>query len=349
MLASSGSRSGPKGYLLADGRRVGGGCWDAIFVRGVGSGAVSDRELVVLGTASQAPTRSRNHNGYLLRWDGEGVLFDPGEGTQRQMLFAGVTASQITRICITHFHGDHCLGLPGVLQRMSLDRVPHAVEAYYPAQSREVFTRLHHAALFRDVTNLQERPVAGGGTASQAPSFRVEAQPLSHSVPAIGYRLAEPDGRRMLPGKLAALGITGPDIGRLQREGRLVTGDRQVTVEQVSEPRRGQRFAFIMDTRLCDGAFALAEGADMLVCESTFADAEAALARDYGHLTAGQAGRIAAEARARLLVLTHFSQRYEHGDGQRLANEAAMAFGGQVVLARDLDRIAVPPRLPSPA
>ena len=76
---------------------------------------MSDRELVVLGTASQAPTRRRNHNGYLLRWDGEGLLFDPGEGTQRQMIFAGVTVSQITRICLTHFHGDHCLGLPGVL------------------------------------------------------------------------------------------------------------------------------------------------------------------------------------------------------------------------------------------
>ena len=105
------------------------------------------------------------------------------------------------------------------------------------------------------------------------------------------------------------------------------------SLEEVSEPRRGQRFAFIMDTRLCDGAFALADGADMVVCESTFADAEAALAREYGHLTARQAGRIAAESGARLLVLTHFSQRYEHGDGQRLAAQAATAFGGQVVLA----------------
>jgi ribonuclease Z len=87
---------------------------------GVGSVAVSDRQLVVLGTASQAPTRSRNHNGHLLLWDGEGLLFDPGEGTQRQMLFAGVTASRITRICITHFHGDHCLGLPGVLNATSM-------------------------------------------------------------------------------------------------------------------------------------------------------------------------------------------------------------------------------------
>jgi ribonuclease Z len=121
-------------------------------------------------------------------------------------------------------------------------------------------------------------------------------------------------------------------------------GGQVTTVQQVSEPRPGQRFAFIMDTRLCDAAFALAEGADMLVCESTFAEAEAGLAREYGHLTAGQAGRIAAEAGARLLVLTHFSQRYEAGEDERLAGEAAAAFGGKVALARDLDRIPVPLR-----
>ena len=79
------------------------------------------RDLIVLGTASQVPTRRRNHNGYLLRWDGEGVLLDPGEGTQRQLTLAGVAPSTITRICLTHLHGDHCLGLPGVIQRLSLD------------------------------------------------------------------------------------------------------------------------------------------------------------------------------------------------------------------------------------
>ena len=309
---------------------------------------MSGRELVVLGTASQAPTRSRNHNGYLLRWDADGLLFDPGEGTQRQMLFAGVTATQVTRICITHFHGDHCLGLPGVLQRMSLDRVPHAVEACYPAESREIFTRLRRAALFRDVLDLRERPVAGDGPVAEASSFRLEARRLSHSVPTVGYRLAEPDGRRIRPDRLAAWDISGPDVGRLQRQGRLAApGGRVVTLEEVSEPRAGQRFAFVMDTRLCEAAFALADQADMLVCESTFAGTEAGLAREYGHLTAGQAGRIAAESGARLLVLTHFSQRYHPDEGRRLADEAASAFGGQVVLARDLNRIPVPPRRPA--
>src|SRR5580692_4579737 len=157
---------------------------------------MASRELAVLGTASQAPTRRRNHNGYLLLWDDEGLLFDPGEGTQRQMLFAGVTAHRITRICITHFHGDHCLGLPGVLQRMSLDRVPHAVDVCYPAESQEVFGRLRHASLFRDRLQLRERPVGQDGTiigavtgpATDGTSFRLEARALSHSVPTFGYR-----------------------------------------------------------------------------------------------------------------------------------------------------------------
>ena len=307
---------------------------------------MSNRELVVLGTASQAPTRARNHNGYLLRWDGEGLLFDPGEGTQRQMLFAGVTASQITRICLTHFHGDHCLGLPGVLQRMALDEVTRPVDVCYPAASAEVFQRLRHAALFRDVLNIREQPLDRGGVIAAGGPFSLEAMPLEHSVPAFGYRLAEPDGRRMLPDRLAALGISGPDVGRLQQDGRLRAGGREVTLAEVSEPRAGQRFAFIMDTRLCDAAFALADRADMLVCEATFAEADAGLARDYGHLTAGQAGRIAAESGARLLVLTHFSQRYDAEDGDRLAADAARVFGGEVVMARDLARIPVPRRRP---
>ncbi len=312
---------------------------------------MSNRELVVLGTASQVPTRRRNHNGYLLRWDAEGLLFDPGEGTQRQMQFAGVTASQIGSICITHFHGDHCLGVPGVLQRMSLDQVPHVVQAYYPAASRAVFGRLRHAALYRDgAIRLRERPVYGDGTVGQAAAFRLEARQLSHTVPTFGYRLVEPDGRRMLPDRLVAAGVSGPDVGRLQRDGRLeregrvAAVGRVVTIEEVSEPRPGQRFAFIMDTRLCDAAFALADRADLLVCESTFAGADASLAHEYGHLTAGQAGRIAAESGARRLVLSHFSQRYSEDGDRRLAGEAEAEFGGEVVLAADLDRVPVPRR-----
>ncbi|MGW6689887.1 ribonuclease Z [Streptomyces sp. NPDC054961] len=300
---------------------------------------MSVREFVVLGTASQVPTRHRNHNGYLLRWDGEGILFDPGEGTQRQMLRAGVAAHDINRICVTHFHGDHSLGLAGVIQRINLDRVPHPVTAHYPASGQKFFDRLRYATAYRETVPLAEEPVAGDGILARTDAYTLDAVRLSHPVESFGYRITEPDGRRIRPELLALHGIKGPDVGRIQREGRL----GEVTLEEVSEPRPGQRFAFVMDTRLCEGVDALAEGCDMLVIESTFLDEDVQLATDHGHLTAGQAARVARDAGVRHLVLTHFSQRYtDPAEFERQARAAG--FEGELTIAADLLRVPVPKR-----
>lgn len=295
---------------------------------------------MVLGTASQVPTRHRNHNGYLLRWDGEGILFDPGEGTQRQMLRAGVAAHDLNRICVTHFHGDHSLGLAGVIQRINLDKVPHEVTAHYPRSGQRFFDRLRYATAYRETVALTEAPVdADGPLARTAGGCTLEARRLSHPVESFGYRLAEPDGRRMLPDRLAAHGIKGPDVGRIQREGAL----GGVALEDVSEVRRGQRFGFVMDTRLCEGVYALAEGCDMLVIESTFLDEDEEIAVEYGHLTAGQAARVARDAGVRHLVLTHFSQRYsDPGEFERQARAAG--YDGDLTVAHDLLRVPLPKR-----
>jgi ribonuclease Z len=291
------------------------------------------REFVVLGTASQVPTRTRNHNEYLLLWDGEGLLFDPGEGTQRQMIHAGVSATQITRICLTHVHGDHCYGLPGVLSRMVLDGVAHPVHLHYPASGEDVVRALVSVA--SPGLDLRLHPHAGAGPVAPG----LEVRPLHHRLETYGYRLAEPDGRTLLPEWLAAAGIAGPDVSWLQREGSL----RGVRLEDVSVPRPGQRFAFVMDTAPCPGAEELAEHTDLLVAESTFSDDDAELAAQYRHLTAGQAGALAAAGDASLLVITHFSSRY--GDVAPLAEQArARAGGAAVVAAEDLDRIPFPKR-----
>ncbi|MFJ9932736.1 ribonuclease Z [Streptomyces virginiae] len=300
---------------------------------------MSVREFVVLGTASQVPTRHRNHNGYLLRWDGEGILFDPGEGTQRQMLRAGVAAHDINRICVTHFHGDHSLGLAGVIQRINLDQVPHPVAAHYPASGQKFFDRLRYATAYRETVPILEEPVSEDGPVAQGASYALETRRLSHPVESFGYRITEPDGRRMVPEQLARRGIKGPDVGRIQREGRL----GEVTLEDVSEPRPGQRFAFVMDTRLCPGVDELAEGCDMLVIESTFLDEDERLATDHGHLTAGQAARVARDAGVRHLVLTHFSQRYT--DPTEFERQArAAGFEGELTVAADLMRVPLPKR-----
>ncbi|ASU58518.1 ribonuclease Z [Nocardiopsis dassonvillei] len=307
---------------------------------------MSVRELVVLGTSSAVPTRRRNHNGYFLRWDTHGVLFDPGEGTQRQMRLAGLAATDITRICVTHFHGDHCLGLPGTIQRIARDRVPHTVRVAYPADGQDYWRRLRHATAFHDTDVVLPQPVGGTGSCLLGePDLRVTALPLRHSTTAYGYRLAEPDGWRMLPERLVAHGVRGPMVGELQRRGSVTTAQgRRVELADCARPRRGQVMAFVMDTAECEEAVELARGADMLVIESTYLDTEEHLARAYGHLTARQAGRVAARAGARTLVLTHISERYEDRDDARFLAEAAAEFDGPLTLAQDLQRLPVPPR-----
>jgi len=302
---------------------------------------VSERELIVLGTASQSPTRHRNHNGYLLRWDGEAILFDPGEGTQRQFTFADVSPATITRVCISHFHGDHCLGLPGVIMRVALDQGALPLPVYFPASGQRYFDRLRLASAGQEHVAVDAHP-AEPGVVHTDERFTLSCASLEHRVDSFGWRLTEPDGRRMLPDRLRSLGIAGPDVGRLHAAGSLDVGGRTVHLDEVSAPRPGQSFAFVMDTRWCDAAVELAKGVDLLVCESTYLSADEHLATEYGHMTARQAGRLASLAGVRRLVLTHFSRRYGD-DVSAFAAEAREEFD-DVVVANDLDRISVPSR-----
>jgi ribonuclease Z len=248
----------------------------------------------------------------------------------------------VTQLCLTHFHGDHCLGVPGVIQRLSLDRVSHPVVAHYPASGKDFFWRMRNACAFYDTVNLREQPITADGVLISGAFGTLSARKLDHRVETYGYRLVEPDGRRMLPDRLAARGVAGPDIGRLLREGAIDTASGPVALDEVSVVRRGQRAAVVMDTRLCDGVFALADGVDLLLIEATFLEADAALATEYGHLTAGQAARVAAECGVRTLVLSHFSQRY--ADAGRFGEEAAEWFDGEIVVAEDLMTVRVPRR-----
>ncbi len=273
---------------------------------------MSSKRFITLGTASQVPTRERNHNGYFLRWDAEGFLFDPGEGTQRQMIFADVSASQITKIFITHFHGDHCLGLAGVLQRLSLDRVPQTVQIFYPASGEKYVDNLQSASIYYNVANIERVPTFAEGIIFRGKDYVIESYKLDHTVESWGYRIKENDGVSLLPEKLEKYGIRGQDIGKLKNTESLEINGKTISVEDCSVRKKGQSFAFVMDTRLCENAFKLAADVDLLVCESTYLSTETTEAISNGHLTAAQAAEIARQAKANLLVLTHFSQRYQN-------------------------------------
>jgi ribonuclease Z len=295
-------------------------------------------ELVVLGTASQAPTRYRNHNGYLLRAGGEGFLFDPGEGTQRQMTFHGVAATAITRICVTHLHGDHCLGLPGVIQRLSLDRIRRTVPLYHPASGAAYVDRLRRASIFDDVTDVRPVPIFQARELDRTEELVLRTCPLRHRVDSVGYRIEEAAHVNFDVDALRERGIRGPDVGRLRATGSLERDGRVVRLEDVSITTPGRVFAFVMDTARCHAAVELARDADLLVCESTFLSDQADLAERYKHLTARQAAEIAAEAGARQLLLTHFSQR--EPDTARYVADAAPVFHN-VIGAEDGMRVAI--------
>lgn len=297
---------------------------------------MSQHQFFALGTASQVPTKTRNHNGYFLKWGKEGLLFDPGEGTQRQMLYAGVSAKDITKILITHFHGDHCLGLPGVLQRISLDKVPHPVEVYFPASGLEYFNNLQHASIYYNTATIKICPITQAGVIYQDEKLRISTQLLDHTVESWGYRIQNADTYTLLADKLKAYGIQGAMTKQLLQQGHITLGEQVVQVSDVSVLKPGQSFAFVMDTRYCPNAVQLAQSVDTLVAESTFLNVHTEEAIKHGHLTAAHAASIAKEAQARRLVLTHFSQRYaDQGD---FVGEASVIFP-EVVALKDGDSL----------
>lgn len=286
---------------------------------------MSQKIFFALGTASQVPTRERNHNGYFVRWNTEGFLLDPGEGTQRQMTFAGVSAAQITKIFITHFHGDHCLGLPGVLQRISLDQVSHAVEIYFPEYGREFIHNLRNSSIYYNTAQIVEKPFSKSGVIFQDDNLTIETLPLEHSVESWGYRFTESNGINLLPEKLKEFGISGKNVGILKKTGSIEINGKIVSANEVGVQKRGITLAFAMDTKICDAIYELAKDVDFFVCESTYLASEIAEAEKNKHLTALQAAQIAQDSNVGKLVLTHFSRRYNLT--KDFADEAQTIFG----------------------
>lgn len=272
---------------------------------------MSTRDLVILGCSSQQPTRLRNHGAYLLRWNGEGLLFDPGEGTQRQFIFANVAPTVVNRIFISHFHGDHCLGLGSMLLRLNLDKVTHPIHCYYPASGKKYFDRLRFGSVYHATTTVIEHPVTEEGLVHDDGNFRIEATFLEHGTQNIGWRISEPDERRFDADKLAECGIRGPMVKELMEHTVLKVGEKSIHLDDVSAMRKGESIAVVIDTRYCQNAVDIARNARFLLCESTYLEKEKELAFKYFHMTAKQAATIAKEAGVEELILTHFSARYQ--------------------------------------
>lgn len=293
------------------------------------------RDLTILGCSSQQPTRRRNHGAYLLRWNGEGLLFDPGEGTQRQFIFADIAPTCVNRIFVSHFHGDHCLGLGSMLMRLNLDGVTHPIHVYYPASGKKYFDRLRYGTIYREKINVVEHPIEEAGLVEENESFKIEAAFLKHGVDNLAYRITEPDQRKYDKEKLKSLGIRGLEMRKFLEEGVAKVKDKTIHIEDVSWVRKGDSFAIVIDTKVCSSAVEIAKDATLLLCESTYLESEKILAEKYQHLTAKQAAQIAKDANVDNLILTHFSARYL--DLEPFAEEAREIFP-KTEVADDLKR-----------
>lgn len=267
------------------------------------------RDLTILGCSSQQPTRLRNHGAYLVRWNNEGLLFDPGEGTQRQFIFANISPTTVNRIFISHFHGDHCLGLGSMLMRLNLDRVCHPIHCYYPASGKKYFDRLRYSTIYHEHIHVVEHPISQAGVVEEG-NFRIEAIFLDHGVETIGWRITEPDRIRFDKKKLQHFAVKGRDVKLLQTNGSVISENRRVFLEEVSAVVAGDAIAVVVDTRPTPEIVSLARGAKLFLCESTYLEKHRELAAKNHHLTAREAASLAKESKVEKLILTHFSARY---------------------------------------
>ncbi|HWE32432.1 MAG TPA: ribonuclease Z [Solirubrobacteraceae bacterium] len=293
-----------------------------------------DFSVFFAGTAGSVPTARRGLPALLVRRGADRILFDCGEGTQRQLV-SSVGLTELTEVFVTHFHADHWLGLPGLLKTFDLRGRDKPLTVHGPRGVREFMTLGQRAAgrVRFELTLCELEP----GQVLERDGYKIAAVPVEHRSPAFGYVLFEGERPGTFdPEAATKLGLSpGPEFGRVQR-GETVKG---VTPAQVLGPSRpGRKLVLSGDTRPCEALKLAAHEADVLIHEATFADDERDRAAETGHSTAGQAAEVARDADVRLLALTHFSTRYPVG----VLRDEARAIFARTVLPRDFDAIEIP-------
>ncbi len=299
-----------------------------------------DLDIAFLGTSGSVPTARRAPSATLVRRGGERLLFDCGEGTQRQLLRSGIGLVELGDVFLTHYHADHYLGLPGMMKTFALRARELPLVVYGPPGLADLFISLER--IFGRLTYPYETVEVRPGDVVDRGDYRIVVFRTNHGVSANGYALAE----NARPGRFdvtaaAALGVPpGPLFGALQRGETVTLADgAHVRPEQVlGAPRPGRRIALTGDTRPAAATLEAAREADVLVHDATFAEEERERADETGHSTARAAAELAQRAGVRMLALTHLSNRYF---GPEIAREARAVFP-ETVVPRDFDMIDVP-------
>ena len=297
--------------------------------------------ITFLGTGGSVPSPHRNPSAIAVRRESELFLFDCGEGTQQQMMRAK-TGMKITAIFITHFHADHVLGIPGLLQTLSLQGRTEPLEIYGPKGVKRFLYHLlslGYASKNFDVKAIELQH----GDVIRRQNYEIRAFKTEHNIRSIGYVLEE----AMRPGKFnreraIELGLKpGPLFSKLQHGESVFVNGREIRPEDVlGPPRPGRKIVYTGDTRPCESVIQAAENADILIHDGSLAEAEKELAIEYMHSTVTEAAEVAAKANVRKLILTHISARYDEEDAKKLEEEARKIFPNTII-ASDLMTIDV--------
>jgi len=293
-----------------------------------------DLDVLFLGTAGSSPSPRRGLPATLVRRGGDRLLFDCGEGTQRQLM-QSVGLIELEELFITHFHADHVLGLPGMLKTFALRQRERELVVYGPRGLARVYDLL--SPVIGRLTFRVELVELKGNDELERDGYRIAAFEVDHGGPGLGYALVEaPRPGEFDPRRARELGVRpGPAFGRLQ-SGEEVDGVRPDQV--MGEPRRGRKVVLTGDTAPCEMTRLVAWEADLLVHEATFMEEDADRAAETRHSTTAQAAELAAAAEVRMLALTHISPRYAGG---QVRDEARGAFEN-VIAPRDFDRVELP-------
>jgi ribonuclease Z len=301
--------------------------------------------VIFLGTGGSVPTPERGLPAILIQREGESIMFDCGEGVQRQMVKARCGFHGKMKVFITHMHGDHVLGLPGLLQTMALLDRERKLDVYGPVGIRRFLECVKETLQFVLTFEVEVHEVESEGVVCEESEYVVEAVWADHVIPSLAYALMEkPRAGRFYPEKAKRLGVPeGPLWGELQRgrEVKLPSGKVVKPRQVVGRSRGGRKVVYTGDTRPFRGFARFAAGADLVVHDCTLDDDLAERAREDGHSTASQAAEAARKAKAKRLVLTHISARYK--DASRLLKRARKIFK-KVKVAEDFMRVEIPLR-----
>ncbi len=272
----------------------------------------NDRPLFILGTASQLPTRRRNPTSALFRWRDHGFMLDAGEGAQQQLYRLGLSVNDVGSVLISHFHGDHVLGLPGIIQSLSLQTEDRTLKIAYPANGEKYLKNLTHSSIFQQKVKLEYAPITREGELFRHSDVAVSTYKLRHKTPSWGYVIKEDDKVKFDPEKINKVGLTdSPLLKNITLTESVEFNGKTVTYDMVGSARRGFKMGYIADTGLCPACELIAFDCDLLLCESTYLDEDAEYARENRHLTVTEAAELATRNNVGTLVLTHYSQRYQ--------------------------------------